>query len=69
MKTKRIESAHDLAWIRTCQECGHKQLASQNPIDFKNGIPDSYLNAKCKKCKSESLDYGTQNASYYDDED
>ena len=40
-------------WIRICQECGHKNLAIR-PLLLK----DTYLNAKCKKCKSEALDYG-----------
>lgn len=42
-------------WMRECQECGNKQ---------EDNIPNevmsfSYANRKCKKCKSESLDYGS----------
>lgn len=43
-------------WIRTCQECGHKQEA-KNPSEFKN---DKWRNLKCKKCKSEAMDYGCE---------
>lgn len=43
-------------WVRTCQECGHTQLDKQ-PDPNKN-LPDSYRDRKCKKCKSEALDYG-----------
>jgi hypothetical protein len=42
-------------FIRTCQECGHTQT-DKEPT---KGITDSYLNKKCKKCKSEALDYGS----------
>ena len=43
-------------WIRVCQECGFKQEAKQpNPM---KELTDSYRIVKCKKCKSESLDYG-----------
>ncbi len=44
-------------FYRTCQECFHEQPAKEPPRDKE--LTDSYLNAKCKKCKSESLDYGT----------
>lgn len=43
-------------WYRTCQECGHKQKA-QEPNHHKE-LTDSYRNSKCKRCKSEALDYG-----------
>lgn len=42
-------------FIRTCQECGHKQKDRKPQGELK----DSYLNRKCKKCKSEALDYGS----------
>ncbi len=51
-------------WIRTCQECGNVQV-SRPPS---NPVTDSYRFSKCKKCKSESLDYGTENG-YEDFED
>ena len=41
-------------WYRTCQECGHVQTA----IEPKK-LTDSYRNSKCRKCKSEALDYGS----------
>jgi len=43
-------------WIRTCQECGHKQTAKQPA--YGEPISDSYANSKCRRCKSEALDYG-----------
>jgi transcription elongation factor Elf1 len=42
-------------WIRTCQECGHEQAASQPQA---SKITDSYAFSKCRKCGSEALDYG-----------
>lgn len=45
------------AWLRTCQECNHVQ-AAKNPSHYKG---DSWRDMKCRKCKSESLDYGTEN--------
>jgi hypothetical protein len=63
MITKLIERAADDAWIRTCAECGHQQVSKKNPEEFKDGLPESYRNAKCRKCKSEALDFGTSNAS------
>lgn len=42
-------------FYRTCQECGNEQIAN----DPKGNPSNSYLNAKCRKCKSEALDYGT----------
>lgn len=43
-----------MKYIRTCQECGHKQ-ESKEPSTYKS---DTWMNTKCKKCKSEALDYG-----------
>jgi len=45
------------AWLRCCQECGNVQ-AMKSPEGQKT---DSWRFAKCKKCKSEALDYGTPN--------
>ena len=42
-------------WIRTCQECGNKQ-EDKKPVD---DMTDAYANRKCKKCKSEALDFGS----------
>lgn len=41
-------------WIRTCQECGHRQEAKR-PDTYKG---ESWRELKCKKCKSPALDYG-----------
>jgi hypothetical protein len=45
-----------MAWIRTCQECGHKQPAKP-PAEYKG---DSWRDLKCRKCRSEALDYGSE---------
>ena len=42
-------------WYRTCQECGHVQIANEP----KSKPSEAYLNGKCKLCRSEALDYGT----------
>jgi ribosomal protein S27E len=44
-------------FVRTCQECGHKQIAKEPPTG-KEPTP-SYCNSKCKACQSMSLDYGS----------
>lgn len=47
----------DMLWTRKCQECGHRQVA-QKP---KSGeLTDAYRNAKCQRCRSEALDYGSE---------
>ena len=43
-------------WIRTCQECGHKQKAKKP--DTNKELTNSYIYSRCKRCKSEALDYG-----------
>lgn len=45
-------------WVRTCQECGHIQKAIKPSNDKE--ITNSYANSKCRKCKSEALDYGKE---------
>lgn len=45
-------------WTRTCQACGHKQLDTKP--DSIRELTSTYRNRKCRKCKSEALDYGTQ---------
>ena len=42
-------------FIRTCQECNHEQEA-KDPAEYKN---DSYRDLKCKRCKIDTLDYGS----------
>lgn len=49
-------------WVRTCQECGHRQGA-ERPV-YGVGPPVSYCNAKCGRCKSEALDYGSANFEF-----
>ena len=42
-------------FVRTCQECGHKQVANK-PV-YGSELRLAYCNAKCRKCKSEALNY------------
>ena len=42
-------------FIRTCQSCDSEQ-ESRDPATYKS---DSWRDLKCKKCRSEDLDYGT----------
>jgi hypothetical protein len=44
-------------WTRTCQECGNKQKDVQPSRDKELAVV--YKNRKCKRCKSEALDYGS----------
>ena len=44
-------------WIRTCQECGHKQEDKHPTLVW--GL-DAYMDRKCRKCKSMGLDYGKE---------
>ena len=43
-------------WVRTCQECGHRQVTKPTP-EYKG---ESWRDLKCKKCKSPALDYGSE---------
>jgi hypothetical protein len=45
-------------FVRTCQECGHKQVANK-PV-YGSELRLAYCNAKCRKYKSEALDYGSE---------
>jgi hypothetical protein len=54
------------AHIRTCQECGSKQVA-KHPKEYKSDI---WKELKCANCKSiGSLDYGQTNTEVNEDED
>jgi hypothetical protein len=52
-----MEQPTNKVWTRTCQECGHQQVSKLPPSNARS--LEAYFNAKCRKCKSESLDYGT----------
>lgn len=52
------------AHVRTCQECGHAQT-STDPAGQKS---EAWRDTKCRKCKSESMDYGSKNYEIEDDE-
>ena len=62
MKTKYIDELPDSAWLRTCQECFSMQLDKEP--EYGKELTDAYRNRKCRRCKSEALDYGTMNARY-----
>lgn len=44
-----------MIYLRTCQECGHKQQA-RDPASYKG---ETWRDVKCRKCKSSALDYGS----------
>lgn len=60
---KRVEIFPKNAWLRECQECGNIQ-PDKEPILGKD-LTIAYEMRKCKKCKSEALDYGSYN--FYDE--
>lgn len=45
-------------YYRTCQECGHIQK-DVDPSSLAERRIDSYRSRKCRRCKSESLDWGS----------
>lgn len=55
--TKPTYSPSTWPFVRTCQECGHEQLATE-PKPGANLTAYGYH--KCRKCKSEALDYGSK---------
>ena len=42
-------------FVRTCQECGHKQEMKDPGLQRGDG----WTETKCRKCKSAALDYGS----------
>lgn len=44
-------------WQRTCQECGYKGNYTKPNL---NDQKESWRNTKCRKCKSEALDFGKE---------
>lgn len=62
MIVTELELSMDKLFIRTCQSCGFEQ-EDQDP---QNKLSDAYRNRKCKKCKSESLDYGSYKSNLPD---
>src|SRR5262245_9332169 len=52
-------------WYRTCQECGHVQLdrpppTGRPPAGPTDGEYFRWAYRPCEKCKSEALDYGSE---------
>jgi hypothetical protein len=45
-------------YVRTCQECGNKQ-AAKDPATYKDKDKEAWRDLKCRSCKSEALDYGS----------
>ena len=69
MKHIPPDNSGDWVWLRTCQECFQKQKST--PPDYGNHKL-AYDRKKCRKCGSESLDYGTwhnTNPNYKDPDD
>jgi hypothetical protein len=62
-KTLRWPKHPEGAHVRTCQECGHTQVM-KDPSEQKS---ENWREAKCRRCKSESLDFGTINAIVEDE--
>jgi len=46
------------AHVRTCQECGHTQVA-KDPKTLKT---EDWRELRCRRCKSVAMDYGSENA-------
>lgn len=46
----------NMRFMRTCQECGHRQEAKEPKKD----PSDSYRQTLCRECKSPALDYGSE---------
>lgn len=51
--------------VRTCQECGHLHVM-KDPSMMKG---EGWRGAKCRKCKSEALDFGQTNSPIMEDDD
>jgi hypothetical protein len=52
-------------WIRTCQACGHRQPDTKP--DQSAELSNAYANRKCRRCRSEALDYGRDDSPNTDD--
>ena len=45
----------NMKWQRKCQECGYKGYYKEPNLNDKN---EGWRDTKCRKCKSEALDFG-----------
>lgn len=45
-------------FLRTCQSCGHV-AEYKDPATYKDTKKEAWRDVKCKKCKSDDLDYGS----------
>jgi hypothetical protein len=52
-----VETQYFRTWIRTCNECGNQQ--EDKEPDHTKELTSAYMYRKCRKCKSEALDYGS----------
>lgn len=52
-----------MIYVRTCQECMKEQICPAPNMDKE--LPLSFTDRKCKYCKSEALDYGSNRADDY----
>lgn len=53
---KKLSNINEGDWYRTCQECGYEQRAHK-PI-YNKDLTKSYVESKCRRCRSMALDYG-----------
>lgn len=44
-------------WLRKCQECSYKGFYQKPNLDSRS---EAWRETKCRKCKSESLDFGRE---------
>lgn len=57
------------AYIRTCQSCGHKQVARDpNTISMKMA-KETWRSLKCAACGAEDMDYGSTNVDVVEEKD
>ena len=56
-------------FIRTCQECGNQQADIDPDRGISQTLWNAYRDRKCRKCKSQGLDYGKLNSEMTDVKD
>jgi len=55
-------------FIRTCQECGHKQEDEMPRVVWSKKQYEAFTDRKCKACGSIGLDYGSLKEDDHDKE-
>lgn len=46
-------------FIRECQSCGHQDIY-KDPATYVDKAKEAWRDVKCKRCKSDDLDYGSK---------